>query len=105
MTIALDGRTYIVNVMWNGRDESWHMDLLLSDSTPVAMGMKLTANWNPLRTFRGQANVPPGAFVVIDTAADTTAENTGTADPGRADLGVNRRVRLLYYTADELAAA
>lgn len=90
--ITLDGANYALLLRWNLREEAWYMDVLDEPQTTVLVGgLKLVADY-PLGIPR-TGRMPPGLFVALDTTGEGI-------DPGIDDLG--DRVKLLYYSADEL---
>lgn len=89
--VALEGATYTLEFRWNVRLGAWFMALLDSQgTTPIAVGLRLVANWY-LDAY--SVGGPPGRFAALDTS------NLNT-DPGFDDLGT--RVQIVYSTAAEL---
>lgn len=90
-SVDLDGRIYVMDLDFNGRDGFWRMSLADSDSIPIqgCVGRKLVANWAPLRSVDPRR--PPGEIVI-----------TGGFDraPGLDDLGQGQG--LYYLDAAEL---
>lgn len=91
----LDGITFELTVRWNDRDGAWYLHLLDVTGAPVAMGLKLVANWPLLRLVPQDGRRPPGELYLFDT------QGTGPA-PTRTELG--DRYRLNYLTAAEIAS-
>lgn len=90
---ATEPRNYVFDVRWNARAESWYMDILAADETPIRMGIRLV-----LGTLLGGRSVslafPAGAL----RARDLSNEGREAAFD---DLGT--RVVVYYFTEDELA--
>lgn len=95
MQVVLDGLTYTMEFRWNTRDAAWFLDLATEDGTPVASGVRVVVGF-PLCARVTGANRLPGVLI----ARDTSGRGIG---PGLADLG--DRVKLLYFTRDELLEA
>jgi hypothetical protein len=89
---TLEGREYVLAFDWNEREGRWFFDVLDSEETPLAVGLKVVVGF-PLLRRKTDPRLPPGDFLAIDTS------DTG-ADPGFAELG--GRVRLCYLEAAEL---
>lgn len=110
---SLDGREYILRFIFNEREQRWYLDFFDGDETPLALSLKLVANWNLLRRETDE-RLPPGELYAIDlsgTSNEDVPTDAGTAtllqiarDPGRDDLGADGRVALMYFDAAELAA-
>lgn len=86
--IALDGRPYRFAVFWNARAASWHMTVADGAGAELVAGVRVCADW--------RLTVPglPGGLVVVDTTGKSL-------DPGLDDLGVGKRVQILYFEAGE----
>lgn len=89
--VTLDGREYLLGFDWNDREQRWYLSISTVDETPLAMGIKVIANWPLLRKFTDD-RLPPGVLM----AADLSPE--GGEPPGFSDLG--RRVKLHYFGED-----
>ena len=87
--VELDGTEYRITLTWRQRTRGWYMDLYDREGDPIAVGRRLVPGWSPTSGFVDD-RLPPGAFVVA-----------GPGEYQRDDLG--ERLRLLYYTASELA--
>jgi len=88
-TVNLDGQYYIFRFIWNNRDESWDMDILLPGDIPLIMGIKLVVNYELISRYI-QEGVPPGMLILY---------NADNVRYGRYDL--NKSHVLLYITADD----
>lgn len=40
-TVSLEGQAYTITIRWNNRDQSWFMDLVGDDNTPLLNGVKI----------------------------------------------------------------
>lgn len=92
--VELDGTDFLLDFRWNEREQRWYLDVSDNDGALILAGQKLVANWLPMRlvTNRGR---PLGQMVLQDTTR-------AGLDPRLGDLGT--RVRLIYFTAAEVAA-
>ena len=88
--VELDGTEYRVVLTWRQRPRAWYMDLYTGGGDPIALGRRLSPGWSPQRTASDE-RLPPGALLVA-----------GPEGYSRTDLG--DRLRLLYYTEDEIAS-
>ncbi len=86
----LESVTYGFELRWNGRAESWKLDILDRDGNVLLAGKRVVIGF-PL-TIRAayDRRLPPGQIIAIDTTG-------ADAEPGLDDLG--ERVRLLYIEA------
>ena len=91
----LDSETFTLLIRWNARALGWFMDIFEEDGeTLILAGVRLVANF-PLGMYRADRR-PAGYLYAWDT--------TGVGiDPGLGELG--DRVKLIYFTAADLAAA
>lgn len=96
--VELEEALYTVRIRWNGRAGRWFMDLADEDGAALAGSLPIVISDGTSLTghLKNRPGMPPGEFVAFDTT------DSG-ADPGEDDLGT--RVKLLYLTAAELAAA
>ena len=90
----LAGVSFLIDIRWNERSESWYMDVLSEDETQLLSGMAIV-----LGTLIGIRSTtigrPDGQFIVSDL--------TGKGlDATFDDLGI--RVLMYFYTVDELNA-
>lgn len=86
--IGLDGRDFLFEFDWNDREGRWYLSIRGVDETPLALGIKVVANWPLLRRF-SDPSLPQGSLF----AADLSPENGES--PTYLELG--KRVRLLYF--------
>lgn len=91
--ISLDGADFRLSWRWNDRMASWYLDLFEGDGTPLRLGVRVVLDWPLWGRFRHPRR-PAGELLAVSLDGD--------AEPGAGDLG--GRVRLIYYTADEVAA-
>lgn len=94
----LDGTLYRFTFRWNARNAQWSFDLTDADGDPIVLGVAVVVDFPLMHRAMHDPRMPPGALFAVDTA------NTQT-DPGLDDLGPERRVQLLYFTAAELPLA
>jgi hypothetical protein len=91
---ALDGVQYVIDVRWNGRLESWFLDLRAEDESPIALGLRVT-----LGALIGgrvaDARFPRGVLIASDRSG-------AGRDPALDDLG--ERVVVNFIPALELAS-
>ncbi len=91
---TLGGRPFTLVFRWNGRDGAWYMDVLRTDQTAIAHGLKLV-----MGTFIGSRSADadmPGVFVVRDSSQ--TYVDAGFDDIGYTDEGQAQRVQLYFLT-------
>ena len=90
-TVALDGRSYVMDLDYNARDGYWYLSLADSDAVPIpgCVGRRLVANYPILRS--ADPRRPPGELLMAG-GADTP--------PGLTTIGQGQA--LYYATADEL---
>lgn len=91
-TTALDGTDFRLEFRFNEREQRFYIDLRDSDGADILVGVKLVADWAPLR-YLVDPRRPVGEIITQDT------EGLGRA-PRLGDLG--RRVKLIYLTAEDL---
>jgi hypothetical protein len=89
--ITLDGIEYIFKLDWFEREGRWYLSLYTVDNQPLALGIKIVANWPILRRFK-DARMPPGLLMAVDLSP------MNGEPPGYTDLGT--RVRLHYFPAN-----
>jgi hypothetical protein len=92
---TLDGTQYILDVLWNSREEAWYLDILAEDETVILIGSKIA-----LGAYIGRRNTSPlfphGTFFIQDLSgagAEATYDDLGT------------RVVVDFWTAAELEEA
>lgn len=95
MSISFNGRIWRLRFRWNTRDQSWSMDVLDAERTPVLLGVKVVSDWLLLRRY-AQDELLEVDIVSVDTSGQAE-------EPGRDDLGA--RVMVLFTTKDEVLAA
>lgn len=76
-TVQLEGEVYTLSADYNGRLDSWTMDIATADGNTIVQGLRLVLNWPLLRTVEYDDRLPPGQFAVLDPTG------RATADPGR----------------------
>ena len=95
MSLAIDDLEYLLDLVWNERDECWFLDVYQGDSTAIFHGAKVV-----LGAYIGRIHRHPllsnGAFIAVDTSQQLV-------DASFDDFG--RRVLLVYVPAIELVTA
>lgn len=94
LEVTLDGVGYLLELRWNVRSESWHLNVWSSDEQVLYFsGLRLVADFPLAYAFADRT--PPGFFCVVDSA---TPVGSGE-DPTLESLGDRHQ---LYYvgTAD-----
>lgn len=89
-TVVLDGRAYLLELQWNGREGRWYLHLFDGAGAPLELGTKLVADLQLCRNLIDSRR-PPGRLWFVDRGA------TGR-DPGLDDL-VSGGFALLYEEA------
>ncbi len=94
---TLDGREYLLRILHNQRENTWYLTLLNTQEEVIKAGIKIVPNWPLLRKFHYDIRVPPGdIFAIVQTTDDST--------PGLGELGIDQRVRLVYFDEAEVAS-
>lgn len=94
----LDGRDFLLRLVWNGRESRWYMTVSDSGGTVLVSGVKVLANWPLLSTTddqpyrRWNPDLPPGDLIAVDLTTDGTP-------PGIDELGEGKRVEMTYFPA------
>lgn len=88
-TIALDGTTYRVRLVWRARSASWYLDLYAEDGTALLLGRRVSAGWAPVASAR--EGMPPGLVYALGL-------------DGYAQLDLGAALRLLYLSGADLPA-
>jgi hypothetical protein len=89
---TLERRTYLFDVRWNTRADSWYIDILDEDESPLARGVKLVLGAY-LAIRSAHADLPTGLMFAID-------QSGRGVEAGFDDLGT--RVVVYHYTSDEV---
>lgn len=92
--IDLVDATFRIDMAWNGRDETWWMNLYTEQGDAIVVGTPLVPDWDLLGRYR-DSRLPAGHFFAVDTSG-------AGLPPGRNDLG--DRVQLVFFTDEEVAA-
>jgi hypothetical protein len=93
----LDGRDYVLDFSYNEREERWYLSFYDEAETPLALGIKLVANYSLLYPYRYDPRMPPGELNVADLTGDGSP-------PTLLELGESKRCELLYWSRAELEA-
>lgn len=91
---SIENVAYIFDVRWNVRDAAWYFDLLETDETPIALGVKIVLGMSLARRIKHPL-FRNGTLVAIDTSGKLR-------EPGLDDLGT--RVQIRYYTVYDIIA-
>lgn len=86
----LDDKEYALRFAYNEKRNRVSLDILASNSDPIAVGIQLVSNWPLLRFYKYDDRCPPGEMLVVDTTADGSP-------PGLYDLGIGLRCTLVYH--------
>jgi len=89
---VLDSQTFIFDVRWNGRNNSWYFDLLNEDEEPIRNNVRVVLG--ALLSIRATAEDSPlGIMQALDSSQSG-------AEAGFDDLG--DRVEVYYYELADL---
>ncbi len=91
--VTLDGRDYILRFDYAQREDRWFMSVDTPEGTTVRRGIKVTANYDVLKTCV-HPDRPLGALLFLDVRR---VNGAGEA-PGFQDMG--RTVKLVYIAGD-----
>ncbi len=93
MTVTLDGSDFTFEFRYNQREDAWYFDLSLQDGTLLVRGVKVVC-LRPLLRRYADTRLPKGTILAFP--------NTNSrALPGLLELGEDKRVTLLYFSASE----
>lgn len=95
-TTTLDGTDYLLEFRFNSRELCWYLQVS-NGGTVFAQGIKLVSNFRLIQKY-SSASMPPGELVAV-------APVTDDSPAGLNDLGIDLRVKLVYYTKAEMRAA
>lgn len=90
-TVTLELSQYRLRLVWMHRLQSWYLDLLTLEGTPLALGRRLSAGWSP-NVGLVLEDGPPGLLFV--RAADRFPREA-----------MGKGAKLMYYSQAELQAA
>ena len=93
MTVALDGSDYLFEFRYNQRETCWYFDISLSDGTVLVRGVKVVCSYPLLRRFADN-RLPPGTLMGVSNTDDRSP-------PTLLELGEDKRVTLIYFSASE----
>jgi len=88
---TLDGVTYLLRLRYVQRLKCFYLDLLAEDGSAIALGARVVTNW-PLFARSRHPRKPPGILMAVPDGGDTSTPNFG-------ELGIGKRVELLYREA------
>lgn len=92
--VELDGTSFTLELAWNMRDEAWYLNLLTEEGEMLLSSRKVVADL-PLWSRSVDPRMPAGELFAVETSGTL-------ADPGLDDLGLGRRVRLIYFSIAEI---
>lgn len=96
-TTTLSGTTYQLNLRWNGRAESWYLDIATSNGVVIRKGAKLLPKV-PL-IVKNKSMFPDGNLFVVKSIE-------GYSEPvGRDNLGKDSPYSLIFLTNQEIEDA
>lgn len=95
MVTTLDNVDYLFDFRFNTRECAWAFDMLLTDGTLLASGVKVLCNQD-LLAGETDTRLPPGVLMAFPNEGDASP-------PGIDALGIDKRVTLTYVSASELA--
>jgi hypothetical protein len=87
-TTKLAGVAYKLTFALNTREDCWYLSIADAAGTPLAIGIKLVANWPLLENLTNPA-LPPGELYALVLGPDDE-------DPGKGELGAGLRAELIY---------
>jgi hypothetical protein len=94
MTVRLDGRDYVLTLLYNQREDRWYISIADDESLPLLSGLKLQANWPLFWRHRYNSALPPGDIMAVSTSDNLP--------PSLSDLGEGKRCELIYFDNAEL---
>ena len=94
--VSLDGTEYLFAFSYNGREDRIYLDLKTLEGSIIVRGIKIVTSI-PLAASCKDERMPPGALIALSLTDDTP--------PGLGELGLDRRVQLLYLDAAERHSA
>ncbi len=91
--VTLDGIDYQFRFDWSVRESRWYLALLDTDGSLICGPLKILTNWPMLHFYKTRTNCPQGELIAVTLSADDSP-------PGLTDLGIGRRVELIYVPAE-----
>lgn len=96
--VSLDGKTYYIDLLWNGRVGAWFLSLFDAEQNALVRSRKLVTNRPILARVRYTPGLPPGEIFALDPSE--------SIDYAQYDqLGPKRGVTLCYFDAAEMGVA
>ena len=89
--VEIDDKVLTFKVDWNSREESWRMDILEAESTPIVQGLKLLPDQNLTKSYV-DTRLPSGNLYILNSIGST-------ARPTYESLGDTQK--LYYLTVEE----
>lgn len=100
---TLDGANYFLRLLWNERDEAFYIDLYDSTQSAIWLGQRVVVGWR-LWAQCVDPRKPPGELMAIDTTNQDEDPTLTVADDGSITSDLGDRVKLIYFTGEELAS-
>lgn len=94
-TVNLDGTDYLLTFRYNQREARYFLTIGAPDGTVYTAGAALVCDF-PLFSNCRDSRLPPGRLFCQASGPDRTP-------PALGELGIGKRVELVYYDAAELA--
>lgn len=92
--VKLDGRDYLLDFSWNGRESRWYVTVLDADGVLICGSRKVVVGGR-IANRTADPRAPLGVLCAVDVSGSDI-------DPGIDDLG--ERVVLGYFDAADIAA-
>jgi len=89
---SLGDGTFVFDVHWNERAESYYLDVLTFDAVPIRTGMRLNLG-RLVGVESADPRMPDGEFIVADLSGEG-------AEATFSDMG--ERVVVFFYSREEL---
>ncbi len=90
LEVELDGRPFLIRIVWNERFGYFSLSVLEADETPIVQNIKMVKNYPLVKRF-ADVRLPTGDLYFLQ-------ENGKAERPGYSDLGVS--FGLYYYEPD-----
>ena len=93
--VSLNGVTYRLEFVYNGRDASWCMSVYAAGGDVLVSGVRVRADYPLMRQYVS-AELPDGVMFCVDVEA-------ARREPGRDDL-IDGKFPLVFATSQEVEA-
>lgn len=95
-SVQLDGRVYVLRLNWNGRFDSWFLDIEQADGTVLLLSVRVVLGYPLLFGFDHDDRLPPGEFFAICPTGRCRR------DPSRDSFdSEDGALRFVYISEDE----